>query len=147
MPCIPGSGSVTQRETAAAQRTRELCPCCKQTAETAHHFLLQCPTYSPPQAHLLTTLRTLAPAQHAQLMTMQPAEQWRQLLNERHWNQPDATAEIATFLVAKDRQHGRGGGRRRKQQLRGSCCRPMIQIRPGGFGLGFPTPDSHTLTQ
>jgi hypothetical protein len=33
-------------------------------------------------------------------MTMQPEEQWRQLLNEQHWNQPDAaTAEIATFLM------------------------------------------------
>lgn len=132
-----------ERETAAAQRTRELCPCCKQTAETAHHFLLQCPTYSQPRTHLLTTLRTLAPAQHAQLMTMQPAEQWRQLLNERHWNQPDATAEIATFLVA--------AWKRRGEEKEAAAARQLLPAndtdQTGGVLAGFSRPgQSHANT-
>lgn len=123
-----------ERETATAQRTRELCPCCKQTAETAHHFLLQCPTYSQPRTHLLTTLRTLAPTQYAQLMTMQPEEQWRQLLNEQHWNQPDATAEIATFLMTAWKT---------REEERAAAARQLLQandIQTGGFWAGFSHP-------
>jgi hypothetical protein len=106
-----------ERETAAAQRTRELCPCCKQTSETAHHFLLQCPTYNQPRTQLHTSLRTQAPTQHAQLLTMQPEEQWRQLLNEQHWNQPDTTAEIATFLMTAWKLRGEERAAAAQQQL------------------------------
>ena len=107
----------TGLESAAAQRTRELCPCCKQTAETAHHFLLQCPTYNQPRTQLHTSLRTQAPTQHAQLLTMQPEEQWRQLLNEQHWNQPDTTAEIATFLMTAWKLRGEERAAAAQQQL------------------------------
>ena len=115
-----------ERETAAAQHTREMCSCCKQTAETAHHFLLQCPTYSQPRTSLLTTLRTLAPTKHAQLMAMQPEEQWRQLLNEQHWNQPDTATEIGTFLMTAWKMREEGA----------AAARQLLQandIQTGGF--------------
>jgi hypothetical protein len=43
-----------QGESLQAQRNRELCPGCRQAAETPTHFLLECPAYSAPRSVLLT---------------------------------------------------------------------------------------------
>jgi hypothetical protein len=46
------------RETTAARYMRELCPSCKQHAETPTHFLLECPAYSSPRSlpHVATCI-------------------------------------------------------------------------------------------
>jgi hypothetical protein len=64
------------RETAAARNARQLCPSCKQHAETPTHFLLECPAYSIPRSmpHIADCI---ADAQASP--TQAP---WRQLLNQ-----------------------------------------------------------------
>jgi hypothetical protein len=64
------------RETAAARHIRELCPSCKQHAETPTHFLLECPAYSIPRS-LPHVAACVADAQNSP--TQAP---WRRLLNQ-----------------------------------------------------------------
>jgi hypothetical protein len=65
---------------------------------------------------------------------MQPEEQWRQLLNEQHWNQPDTTAAIATFLMTAWKLRGEERAAAAQQQLRAN------DIQTGGVLAGFSRP-------
>ena len=53
LECLPLKAfhSHTRRnETPQAQQARELCPCCRQAAETPTHFMFECPAYSSPRS-------------------------------------------------------------------------------------------------
>ena len=65
-----------RRETAATRHMRELCPSCKQHAETPTHFLLECPAYSCPRS-LPHVAACVADSQNSS--TQAP---WRRLLNQ-----------------------------------------------------------------
>jgi hypothetical protein len=67
-----------RNETVVARNIRESCPCCQQAAETAHHFLLECPAYSASRHRMFEVLQA-----HGKLGAIQegsPEQAWRLLL-------------------------------------------------------------------
>jgi hypothetical protein len=53
LECLPLKAFHSHRrrqETIEAQRSRELCPGCRQTSETPTHFLFECPAYASPRS-------------------------------------------------------------------------------------------------
>jgi hypothetical protein len=83
--CLPLRAACSHQrrgESAADQRLRELCPCCKAGAETPTHFLLQCPAYALCRHTLM-----------AELQRLLPAWQWQRM-------QPLADNEQATLLLS-----------------------------------------------
>lgn len=71
-----------RNETAEARRLRELCPCCHQAAESAHHFVLECPAYAEPRARMLEVSRAKQPSRHAAIEAAAPAAGWRLLFSD-----------------------------------------------------------------
>jgi hypothetical protein len=69
-----------RQESVAARTMREKCPACKQAAETAHHFLLECPVYAATRVAMMDALRAHAPQQLAAVQSASPETAWRLLL-------------------------------------------------------------------
>ncbi len=80
---INGHHRYGESETARAQRHQ--CPCCRQGAETAHHFLFDCTTYNDARQQLFSHLHAYAPTKFDALMQLPVEQRSKQLLNFTFW--------------------------------------------------------------
>jgi hypothetical protein len=67
-------------ETIVQQQQREVCPVCKQSAETPAHFLLDCPVYNAARTTLFNILHTTHPNKMSAVAHMPSTQVWRALL-------------------------------------------------------------------
>lgn len=124
------------RETLVAQQQRELCPCCKQASETAHHFLFGCSSYNQQRMKLTTALQQVAPAKFTELMGMQQEQQWRQLLNDTFWelnsstNNRAAMEAVAAYVAEAWAERKKGG----------AAGQQTSSTQAGGVFVGFSPP-------
>jgi hypothetical protein len=69
-----------RHETLVQQQQREMCPVCKQAAETAPHFLLECPGYNAARTTFHNVLRTTHPDKMCAVEQLPATQVWRSLL-------------------------------------------------------------------
>jgi hypothetical protein len=113
-----------RNETAVARSLRESCPSCQQAAETAHHFLLECPAYAASRNTMLEVLQA-----HGQLAAIQadsPEQSWRLLLAdrvlgagpiaERPRRQQHIPQQQQAPSAEQQRQHAQSTGQQQQQQ-------------------------------
>src|SRR6476469_1642825 len=93
------------RETATDRAAREQCQCCKQAAETAQHFLFECPCTQAARDCFESCMHETVPAKLAQLMALPPGQRAVQLVNPALWGEGgDAAA------ARRRRRQGRQAG-------------------------------------
>lgn len=108
--------STTRRnETMVARSLRESCPSCQQAAETAHHFLLECPAYAASRSTMLEVLQA-----HGQLATIQadsPEQSWRLLLTDRILGVGPITGRPRRQQHTHQRQQTMATGQQQQRQV------------------------------
>ena len=67
-------------ETAEARKTRELCPCCCNAAETPFHFVFECAAYAVCRERMMTVLEEKVPHRLTAIRAALPQNSWRMLL-------------------------------------------------------------------
>jgi hypothetical protein len=87
-------------ETLLQQQQRELCPVCKQAAETPAHFLLECPSYNAARTTFFNVLRTTHPDKMHAVEHMPSAQVWRSLLKDDIIKTGGATTATSGIMAA-----------------------------------------------
>jgi hypothetical protein len=87
-------------ETVVQQQQRELCPVCKQAAETPAHFMLECPSYNAARTTFFNVLRTTHPDKTCAVEHMPSAQVWRSLLNDDIIKTGGATTTASEVMAA-----------------------------------------------